>query len=75
MDNYISVLVTCAAAIAAGIILGNSTVYFFNRLPGHWLVDYGETPDEELLHPTRQRLVSVPWKYVFSGIFVLQCFD
>ena len=71
MDNYISVLITCAAAVAAGIILGNSAVYFFNRLPGHWLVDYGETPDEELLHPTRQRLVSVPWKYVFSGLFVV----
>lgn len=69
--EYISILVTCAGAIIAGVLLGNSAVYFFNRLPGQWLCDYGEEPDEELLHPTRQRLVSTPWKYVFSGLFVV----
>lgn len=71
MQEYITVLLTCGAAIAAGILLGNSAVYFFNRIPGQWLCDYGQTPDEELLHPTRQRLVSTPWKYVFSGLFVV----
>ncbi len=69
--EYASVLLTCAGAIVAGVLLGNSAVYFFNRLPGQWLCDYGEEPDEELLHPTRQRLVSTPWKYVFSGLFVV----
>ncbi len=71
MPESVSMLLTCGAAVAAGILLGNSAVYFFNRIPGQWLCDYGETPDEELLHPTRQRLVSVPWKYVFSGLFVV----
>ena len=71
MEEYIVVLVTCAAAVAAGVLMGNGAVYFFNRIPGTWLVDYGETPDEEMLHPTRQRLNSVPWKYVFSGLFVV----
>lgn len=71
MQEYITVLLSCGAAIAAGILLGNGAVYFFNRIPGQWLVEYGETPDEELLHPTRQRLVSTPWKYVFSGLFVV----
>ena len=71
MQEYLMVLVTCAAAVIAGVVLGNSAVYFFNRLPGQWLVDYGQEPDEELLHPTRQRIHSVPWKYVFSGIFVV----
>ena len=71
MGEYLITAGICCAAIAAGILLGNSAVWFFNRLPGQWLVDYGETPDEELLHPTRQRLASVPWKYVFSGLFVV----
>lgn len=71
MKEYLLVLGTCAAAVIAGVVLGNGAVYFFNRLPGGWLVDYGQTPDEELLHPTRQRIHSVPWKYVFSGLFVV----
>ena len=71
MQEYVMVLVTCAVAVLAGVLLGNSAVYFFNRLPGQWLVDYGQTPDEELLHPTRQRLRSTPWKYVFSCLFVV----
>ena len=70
MQAYITVLATCGAAVISGVLLGCGAVYFFNRIPGQWLVDYGETADEELLHPTRQRLVSVPWKYIFSGLFV-----
>ena len=71
MQDYVFVLAVCIAAVAAGIVLGCGAVYFFNRLPGHWLVDYGQTPDEELLHPTRQRIRSTPWKYVFSGLFIV----
>lgn len=71
MSEYLQVIITCAAAVAAGVLLGNSAVYFFNRIPGSWLCDYGQEPDEELLHPTRQRVRSTPWKYVFSGIFVV----
>lgn len=51
--------------------MGNGVVVFFNRMPGKWLCDYGVEPDEELLHPTTQRLKSVPWKYWFSCVFVL----
>ena len=71
MQDYIFVLAVCGAAVIAGIFLGCGAVYFFNRLPGQWLVDYGQTPDEELLHPTRQRIRSTPWKYVFSGLFII----
>ena len=71
MSEVIRVLLTCLAAIFAGVILGNGAVYFFNRIPGGWLCDYGQEPDEELLHPTVQRLRSTPWKYVFSGLFVV----
>ena len=37
--EYIRIVVTCAAAIAAGIMLGNSAVVFFNRMPGKWLCE------------------------------------
>ena len=63
-------LIICGAAIAAGILLGNGAVYFFNKMPGKWLCDYGQEPDEELMHPTHQRVKSTPWKYVFSGLFI-----
>ena len=68
--KYAVTLLLCAAAIVIGIVLGNGAVYFFNKMPGAWLCDYGQEPDEELLHPTRQRIRSTPWKYVFSALFV-----
>ena len=71
MNELIRELIICLAAIGAGVILGNGAVYFFNRIPGKWLCDYGQEPDEELLHPTRQRLRSTPWKYVFTGMFIV----
>lgn len=69
--EYLRVILTCVAAIAAGIVLGNSVVYIFNKMPGRWLCDYGQEPDEELRNPTRQRINSVPWKYWFSCFFVM----
>lgn len=71
IEKYAITVVTCVVAIIAGVLLGNSAVYVFNRVPGKWLVDYGQEPDEELLHPTRQRVRSTPWKYCFSCIFVM----
>lgn len=68
--SYLRVILICAAAIAVGILLGNGAVYFFNKMPGTWLTDYGQTPSEELLHPTKQRIRSTPWKYVFTGFFI-----
>jgi hypothetical protein len=40
-------------------------------MPASWLCDYGETPSEELLNPTTQRIKSNPWKYLFSMGFVI----
>ena len=62
IEDYARTIIICAAAIAAGIIMGCGAVYIFNKIPGKWLCDYGKEPDEELLHPTRQRINSVPWK-------------
>ena len=70
MTLPIRILITCVLAIVFGVLLGNSAVYVFNHLPGRWLTDYGEEPTEELLHPTTQRLRSVPYKYVFTGLFI-----
>ena len=43
--EYIRITVTCVVAIGAGVILGNSAVVFFNRMPGKWLCEYGKEPD------------------------------
>ena len=53
-----------------GTLLGNSAVYFFNRIPPAWLTDYGEEPSEELKDMSTQRIKSVPYKYVFTGLFI-----
>ena len=71
IEKYAVTIITCIVAIFVGVLLGNSAVYVFNKIPGKWLVDYGKEPDEELLHPTRQRIRSTPWKYCFSCLFVM----
>lgn len=71
IERYASTIIVCIVAIILGILFGNSAVYVFNKLPGKWLCDYDKEPDEELLHPTRQRINSVPWKYWFSCFFVM----
>lgn len=64
-------LIKVLSAVLLGVLQGNGAVYFFNKLPGQWLCDYGDTPDPELLHPTTQRIKSNPWKYLFSMGFVI----
>lgn len=71
MDSHLSMIIICAVFLLIGVILGNGAVWVFNRIPGKWLVDYGEEPDEELLHPSCQRIKSTPWKYVFTGFFIV----
>lgn len=65
------VLVKVIIAVLIGVLQGNGAVYFFNKMPASWLCDYGETPSEELLNPTTQRIKSNPWKYLFSMGFVI----
>lgn len=71
LEEYGLRIIFCLFAILLGLILGNGSVFFFNKIPGKWLVDYGEEPNEELKHPTYQRVKSTPWKYVFSGFFIV----
>ena len=71
MNPHISMIIICGLFLLIGVILGNGAVWVFNRIPGKWLVDYGEASDKELLHPTFQRVRSTPWKYVFTGFFIV----
>ena len=70
MTLPLQILITCAVAIVLGVILGSGAVYVFNRIPAAWLTDYGEEPSEELKDTSSQRVKSVPWKYVFTGLFI-----
>lgn len=70
MTLPLQILLTCACAIVLGVVLGSSAVYVFNRIPTAWLTDYGEEPSEELKDTSTQRVKSVPWKYVFTGLFI-----
>ena len=70
-EEFLKTLIICGAAIIAGVLAGNGAVYFFNHMPGSWLVDYGEEVPEALLHPKEQRVKSTPWKYVFTGLFIV----
>ena len=65
------VLTKVIIAVVIGVLEGNGAVYFFNKMPGTWLCDYDETPSDELLNPTTQRIKSSPWKYLFSMGFVI----
>lgn len=56
-------------SIVIGFILGNFIVYLFNHMPAKWLTEYDEEPKEELTNGSA-RLKSVPYKYVFSGLFI-----
>lgn len=71
LGEYEKIFIVCAIAIGIGILFGNSAVWFFNRIPAKWLCDYDEEPDEELLHPTHQRVRSTPWKYFFTAFFII----
>lgn len=65
------VLIIIAVAIPTGYVAGNAAVYAFNRIPATWLVDYDEIPDEKAVSEGKQRVKSVPWKYVFAASFIV----
>lgn len=58
-------------AVFLSIFQGNAAVYLFNRMPAEWLCDYDEDPTEELMSMDVQRVKSMPWKYIFSMLFVV----
>ena len=65
MDTIL-ILIKIAAAIAAGILAGLSTIYTFNRIPAKWLCDYDQTPDRGMWG---ERIKKRPWTIVLILIF------
>lgn len=63
-------IVKLVIAVIVGVLAGHSVVYLFNRLPAHWLCDYGEEPSESLRDTSVQRIKGYPWKLVLSGLFI-----
>ena len=68
---YLIIIIKCLATVLVAILLGNGAVYFFNKMPAQWFVDYGEEPSEELKDPYTQRIKSHPWKVCFTMFFVI----
>ena len=62
---------TYGCAVFFSILQGNAAVYLFNRMPAEWLCDYDEDPSEELKSMDVQRVKSMPWKYLFSMLFIV----
>lgn len=71
MNPIIITAFYCACAVAAGVFEGNGAVYCFNRMPAGWLCDYGQKPPKELTDPYTQRIRSMPWKYIFTMLFIV----
>ena len=46
MTETLVIVAKCIAAILIGILAGNGAVYFFNKIPGKWLCDYGQEKSE-----------------------------
>lgn len=70
---YIELIIKTALAVALAILFGNGVVVMFNRIPVRWFEEDGTIP-EELMDAgdgARQRLTSTPWKYVFTGLFLV----
>lgn len=68
-------------ATAAAILFGNGSVVAFNHFPPKWWEDNVQDGDttrrvlpEKLVdsdNAGRQRLPSTPWKYIFTGLFMV----
>lgn len=73
MTLYIELIIKILIAVALAVLFGNGIVVVFNHIPVRWFEDDGKIP-EELLEAgdgARQRLTSTPWKYLFTGFFIV----
>ena len=70
-EEILIILIATLVSLGVGIVLGNASVYLFNRIPPLWLCDYDEKPNEDLISNNKQRIKSMPFKAIFSGGFTL----
>ncbi len=71
IEEYSITIIKCLIAILFAIIEGNAIVYVFNNIPIRWLTDYNKEPCQELLNCDGQRVKSMPWKFVFTMLFII----
>lgn len=82
MTYTINIVIKIVIATAAAVIFGNGSVVAFNHIPQKWFEDW--EPDvletEKRVLPAklleadnagRQRIPSTPWKWVFTGLFLV----
>lgn len=82
MTYTTNIVIRIVIAAAAAVIFGNGSVVAFNRLPQKWFEDFEDDVADtkrRVLPPRlleadnagRQRLPSTPWKYIFTGLFLV----
>ena len=81
MTYTINIVIKIVIATAAAVIFGNGSVVAFNHLPQKWFEDWeGDGDDAKRILPDdlldadnagRQRIASTPWKYIFTGLFLV----
>lgn len=64
-----TIVIKAVASVILGTLAGFSAVYIFNKMPAHWLCDYGEKPSEELSDPHIQRVKGYPWRWIYAAGF------
>lgn len=61
--------------IVAGLGAGYLTVLIFNKMPAKWMVDYGETPDDELMEEGKLKFKNIGFilslLYAITLIFII----
>lgn len=82
MTYTINIVIKIVIATAAAVIFGNGSVVAFNHIPQKWFEDWeaGEMGTEKRVLPAklleadnagRQRLTSTPWKWLYTGLFLV----
>ena len=82
MTYTINLVIKIVIATAAAILIGNGSVVAFNHIPEKWFEDWEDDALDtrrRVLPPKmleadnagRQRLPSTPWKYAFTGLFLI----
>ena len=82
MTYTVNLVIKIVIATAAAILIGNGSVVAFNHIPEKWFEDWEDDaletkrrvlPDKlvEADNAGRQRLTSTPWKFIFTGMFLV----
>lgn len=63
------IIVKVVVSLVMGVLAGFSAIYIFNKMPAHWLCDYGQKPSQELKDPYIQRVKGFPWRWIYAAGF------